>query len=273
MLDVEDARRRRPTTTDSPARALEAALAHDPHPETVIGVVATAGTTNAGIVDDLEGLGSYAREHDLWFHIDGAYGGAAIFSESHRDLLGGIRHADSFIVDPAQVALRAARLLRAALSQPDRRAQGPRPAGRATSTSCTTATTRTTSGTPRTSASTSHVGRGDCPSGSRSSPTAPPPTSRRSSAPIDLAQRTEQLIEASDDLEMVRPSSLSIVLFRRKGWDAERYNEWSQSLLSRPDRLRHPHQVGGRDGRANRVPAPQHDRRDGATRSSTSMRD
>jgi hypothetical protein len=80
--------------------ALEAALANDPHPENVIGVVATAGTTNAGIVDDLEGLGSYAREHELWFHIDGAYGGAAIFSATHRHLFEGIRHADSFIVDP-----------------------------------------------------------------------------------------------------------------------------------------------------------------------------
>src|ERR1700691_2015892 len=81
-------------------QALEAALANDPHPENVIGVVATAGTTNAGIVDDLEGLGSYAREHDLWFHIDGAYGGAAIFSATHRHLFEGIRHADSFIVEP-----------------------------------------------------------------------------------------------------------------------------------------------------------------------------
>jgi len=80
--------------------ALEAALARDPHPENVIGVVATGGTTNAGIVDDLEGLGSYAREHDLWFHVDGAYGGAAIFSSTHRHLFKGLRHADSFIVDP-----------------------------------------------------------------------------------------------------------------------------------------------------------------------------
>ena len=81
-------------------RALEAALARDPHPETVVGVVATAGTTNAGIIDDLEGLGSFAREHDLWFHVDGAYGGAAMFSSSHREQLSGLRHANSFIVDP-----------------------------------------------------------------------------------------------------------------------------------------------------------------------------
>jgi aromatic-L-amino-acid decarboxylase len=50
---------------------------------------------------------------------------------------------------------------------------------------------------------------------------------------IDLAQRTEKLINDSDHLEMVRPSSLSIVLFRRKGWSSERYLEWSQDLLRR----------------------------------------
>jgi glutamate/tyrosine decarboxylase-like PLP-dependent enzyme len=50
---------------------------------------------------------------------------------------------------------------------------------------------------------------------------------------IDLAQRTQELIVESDYLEMVRPSSLSIVLFRRLGWDADRYNEWSHDLLRR----------------------------------------
>jgi aromatic-L-amino-acid decarboxylase len=50
---------------------------------------------------------------------------------------------------------------------------------------------------------------------------------------IDLAQRTQQLIEESEHLEMVRPSSLSIVLFRRRGWDADRYNAWSEQLLHR----------------------------------------
>ena len=66
---------------------LEAAMANDPLADNVVGVVATAGTTNAGIVDDLEGLGTFARENDLWFHVDGAYGGAALFSPSRRHLL------------------------------------------------------------------------------------------------------------------------------------------------------------------------------------------
>ena len=48
---------------------------------------------------------------------------------------------------------------------------------------------------------------------------------------VDLAHRTQQKIEALDYLEMVRPISLSIVLFRRKGWTSEHYTEWSHRLL------------------------------------------
>ena len=63
-------------------------------------VVATSGTTNAGIIDDLAGVASVAREHQLWFHVDGAYGGAGLFAPSVRARYDGIEHADSFIVDP-----------------------------------------------------------------------------------------------------------------------------------------------------------------------------
>ena len=63
--------------------------------------MATAGTTNAGIVDDLAGVADVAAERSLWFHIDGAYGGAAaLFAPSVRDQFAGFERADSFIVDP-----------------------------------------------------------------------------------------------------------------------------------------------------------------------------
>ncbi len=63
-------------------------------------VVATAGTTNSGTVDDLIAVSTVCRQHQLWLHVDGAYGGVAIFSDQHRDLVKGIERADSLTIDP-----------------------------------------------------------------------------------------------------------------------------------------------------------------------------
>jgi Glutamate decarboxylase and related PLP-dependent proteins len=66
----------------------------------IFAVVATAGTTNLGIVDDIAGIASAARELGWWLHVDGAYGGAALAAPSARHLFDGVEQADSFIVDP-----------------------------------------------------------------------------------------------------------------------------------------------------------------------------
>ena len=63
-------------------------------------VVATAGTTNSGAVDDLAALGEICRRHSLWLHVDGAYGGSVIFSDAYRHLVRGIEQADSIAIDP-----------------------------------------------------------------------------------------------------------------------------------------------------------------------------
>ena len=210
--------------------SLEEALANDPNPESVIGIVATSGTTNAGIVDDLEGLGSYARQHDLWFHVDGAYGGAALFSPSERHLLGGVRHADSFIVDPHKwlfgpldccaLIYRDPTVARKVLAQQagyldilhssDDEHYEWNPSDFAIHLS------RRARGLPFwfslvTNGTAAYESAVQCA--------------------VDLAHRTQKKIEERDYLEMVRPISLSIVLYRRKGWTSERYTEWSHQLL------------------------------------------
>ena len=63
-------------------------------------VSTTAGTTNAGIVDDLTGVADVCAERGLWMHVDAAYGGAGLCAPSVRHLFAGIERADSLVVDP-----------------------------------------------------------------------------------------------------------------------------------------------------------------------------
>jgi glutamate/tyrosine decarboxylase-like PLP-dependent enzyme len=211
--------------------ALARALAADPHPDNIIGVVATSGTTNAGIIDDLEGLGSYCRENELWFHVDGAYGGAAIFSSTHADQLSGIRHADSFIIDPhkwlfapldcAALIYRQPALARQVHTQhagyldvlhehPDSDLEW-NPSDYAFHLS------RRARGLPFWFSLASH--------GVAAYETAV-------QAAIDLATRTATMLSQCEHLELIREPSLSIVLFRRVGWNAEDYATWSHELLN-----------------------------------------
>jgi len=63
-------------------------------------VVASAGTTNTGAVDDLTGVADVAAREGLWFHVDAAYGGFFAFTERGRAVLRGIERADSITLDP-----------------------------------------------------------------------------------------------------------------------------------------------------------------------------
>ena len=62
-------------------------------------IAATAGTTNAGMIDPLIYCSDAARKHDMWFHVDAAWGGALIASDVHRGVLNGIERADSITID------------------------------------------------------------------------------------------------------------------------------------------------------------------------------
>jgi len=63
-------------------------------------VIASAGTTDTGAIDPLEDIGKITKEHKLWYHIDGAYGGFFILSEQKKTSFKGIEMADSMVIDP-----------------------------------------------------------------------------------------------------------------------------------------------------------------------------
>lgn len=63
-------------------------------------VVATAGTTNSGVIDDIAAIAEICRREQLWLHLDGAYGASAVFSDKHRHLVSGIELCDSVAIDP-----------------------------------------------------------------------------------------------------------------------------------------------------------------------------
>jgi aromatic-L-amino-acid decarboxylase len=63
-------------------------------------IAASAGTTDTGAVDPLTDMADIARRHDLWLHVDGAYGAAFVLTEYGRRILRGIERSDSMVVDP-----------------------------------------------------------------------------------------------------------------------------------------------------------------------------
>ena len=146
----------------------------------VFAIVATAGTTNAGVIDDLAGIAEVCAETDVWMHVDGAYGGAGLAAPSVRDRYRGVEHADSFIVDHTNGCSHRSTVARSCTAIPTLLAphilNTP-----STSTCCTVARIiPVTIGTPATSPITCRVGPAACRSGSVWQPTAPRPIATRS---------------------------------------------------------------------------------------------
>jgi glutamate/tyrosine decarboxylase-like PLP-dependent enzyme len=82
------------------ANALTRAIAADRAAGAVpVMLVATAGTTGGGMIDPLHACADIAQRERIWFHVDAAWGGAALASEKLRGLLSGIERSDSLIID------------------------------------------------------------------------------------------------------------------------------------------------------------------------------
>src|SRR5207248_676174 len=94
----------RQVPTDGSGRMDDVALARMIDDDTARGcvpvlIVATAGTTNAGMIDPIERCAELARDRGLWLHVDAAWGGAVIASDRLRGLLAGIERASSITID------------------------------------------------------------------------------------------------------------------------------------------------------------------------------
>ena len=63
-------------------------------------VVGSAGTTDVGAIDPLDEIGLIAQEHNIWFHVDAAYGGFFLMVDELKPLFKGIERSDSFSIDP-----------------------------------------------------------------------------------------------------------------------------------------------------------------------------
>lgn len=192
--------------------------------ERLFAVVATGGTTNAGIIDDLAGIADVCQKEQVWLHVDCAYGGGALAARSVRHMFNGIERADSITIDPHKwlfspydcgaVIYKNMEYAKNAHSQKgayleifkDEGAQGFNPADYQIQL------TRRLRGMPLWFSLAMHgtekyreaIERG-----------------------IELAHIAAKKIEDSTHLELVRPPGLSVVLFRRKGWNPEQYRDWT----------------------------------------------
>ena len=207
---------------------LRAAIAADGDPRSLAAVVATSGTTNAGIIDDLAGAAEVAREHGLWFHVDGAYGGAGLFAPSVRPRYDGIEHADSFIVDPhkwlfapfdcAALLYRNPSLARSVHKQDasylDVIHDTP---GEWNPTDYAYHLTRRARGLPLWFSLAVY---------------GVDAYTQAIEAAIELAHQTAAEIRSREYLELIREPELGVVLFRRRGWDSAQYTRWADQLLT-----------------------------------------
>ena len=194
-------------------------------PETFFAVVATAGTTNFGIVDDLGSVAQVCSEYGIWFHVDGAYGGAGLAAPTVRHLFAGIERADSFIVDPHKWLFapfdccaplyREPALARGAHAQKasylDVLNDGPW-----NPTEYAIGLTRRARGLPLWFSLATHGTKAYTASVERT---------------LEVTRFAEAEIARRPYLEALREADLSVVVFRRHGWEPEDYHAWSAQML------------------------------------------
>jgi glutamate/tyrosine decarboxylase-like PLP-dependent enzyme len=204
---------------------VEAALKE--HAGSVFAVVATAGTTNFGIVDCIREIAPVANEHGVWLHIDGAYGLAGILDPATRHLYEGIELADSFIVDPHKwlfspfdacaLVYRDPEIARVAHSQHGEYLEVLTSSDDFNPSDYAINLTRRPRGLPLWFSLATHGVAAYREGVSHN---------------ISLAHQIGEEIRRRPDLSLVREPELSVVVFEKEGWALADYQRWSDKLLA-----------------------------------------
>ncbi|KQR37359.1 pyridoxal phosphate-dependent decarboxylase family protein [Microbacterium sp. Leaf159] len=215
-----------PAGDDGVLRADAVREALSEHGDEICAVVATGGSTNFGIVDDIAGIAALKDEFDFWLHIDGAYGLTAMLAPEARDIFAGVERADSVIVDPHKWLFAPFDCCALIYRDPDagRRAHTQHAeyldtltdAGDFSPSDYSIQLTRRPRGLPLWfSLATYGV------------------TAYREavSATLTLTKMIAAEIAARPELRLVRDPQLSVVVFEREGWEREDYDRWSDELL------------------------------------------
>jgi glutamate/tyrosine decarboxylase-like PLP-dependent enzyme len=192
----------------------------------VFAVVATSGTTNLGIIDDLKGVAKAAHDRGIWFHVDGAYGLAALCAPSVRKDFDGVEEADSFIVDPHKwlfapfdacaLVYRNPALAKETHSQHASYLDTLKDDQWSPSDYAINLTRRTR-GLPFWFSLAAH---------------GTDAYSEAMEQTLTIARDAAELVRNHPNLELLREPELSIVAFTRKGWVAVDYQQWSDELLA-----------------------------------------
>lgn len=193
---------------------------------TPFAIVGTGGTTNFGIIDQLGDLALVAKEFDLWFHVDGAYGLAGMLVEELKPKYAGLELADSFIVDPHKwlfspfdacaLVYREPKLAKTAHIQHGEYLETLNQNDDWNPSDFAFNLTRRVRGLPLWFSLATHG-----------------VAAYRSAIKmnLDLTKQIATEIRGRPYLSLVREPELSVVVFEREGWSNADYEKWSKQLL------------------------------------------
>jgi len=194
----------------------------------VVAIIATAGTTNAGIIDQLDAAADVAEKNGWWFHVDGAYGGAGMLDPEKRTMYQGIERVDSLVMDPhkwwfapfdsAALLYRNPHLAKGVHTQD-------------ASYLDVIHTSDLTEFNPSDLAY--HLTRRARGMALWFSLAVNGLDAYRDAvvAGNQMARYAAEQIKSNPNLELIHEPDLSVVLFRRQGWTAKNYDKWSTDLL------------------------------------------